>query len=104
MDVSGNTTWQSGTNNGLPTTFPAVTTSDTAVASLYASFASSGPALTVNQFGSSTYSGSVLIQDPTDSSVAFQVQNSLGASLLTADTSTMTVTVASLVVTATNAQ
>ncbi len=44
--------------------------------------------------------GQTLIKTPTDSTSAFQVQNQMGAAVLTADTTTMTVTVSSLVVTA----
>lgn len=44
--------------------------------------------------------GQTLIKTPTNSASAFQIQNNLGASVLTADTSSMTVTVQKLVITA----
>ena len=96
---SSGTAWQTGPDNGFPATFPALTVQAAQVASLYASYTSSGPALTVNRFGTVTANGAVLFQDPTNSTVAFQVQDSLGNALLTADTADGYVSVTTLVVT-----
>jgi hypothetical protein len=99
FEVSGTSTWQSGADNGLPVTFPTVTQSDSYVASLYASYTSAGPALTVNQYGALTLNGPALFQDPTNSTVALQVQDSLGNPLLTVDTADEIVDIKTLTVT-----
>lgn len=94
--------WQSGTNNGFPTTFPTTgpnaSVGSGALASMYASFASSGPALTLGSTGQLTQSGAALFQDPTDSAASFQIQNSFGNALFTADTADMNITVSKLIV------
>jgi len=96
LDVSGTATWATGPDNGMPATFPTVTTSDTAVASLYASYASSGPALTIDRYGNMTQNGAALFQDPTNTTVAFQVEDSLGNVLLAVDTADEYVAVSNL--------
>ena len=97
--VAGSTpvAWQSGSSNGWPSTFPSFGTV-AAVASLYATYASSGPALSLNSSGTLTQNGASVFQDPTDSASAFQIQNSAGNTLLAADTVHMTVTVKALIV------
>lgn len=85
--------WQSGTDNGMPAAYPAAQAIHAVANSLYATYASSGPALTINSAGTLSQNGEALFQDPTDSTQAFQVQDSLGASLLTADTADMAVNV-----------
>ncbi len=79
-------TWQGGTDNGMPATFPVSTPTTGSLFSIYAVYSSSNSALTLNSFGTLTQSGAALFQDPTASTIAFQVQDSLGNSLLTADT------------------
>jgi len=88
-------TWQSGADNGWPDTFPTVGlgTVTGMKMSLYATFASSAPALTVNQYGTLAQTGAALFQDPTDSTQAMQVEDSLGDVLLSADTADMDVSV-----------
>lgn len=93
LNDGGTYTWQGGSDNGMPATFPAIEASGPGVASLYASYASSSPALTINPYGDLTQSGSALFQDPTDSTQAFQVANSLGSALLTADTADMAIVI-----------
>lgn len=93
LSVGGSATWQSGADNGMPMTFPTVATSYAEVASVYASYASAGPALTVNQYGAMTLNGAALFQDPTDSTQALQVEDSLGDILFAADTADMVIDV-----------
>jgi len=89
-------TWQSGPaqDNGMPSTWPNdPTTTATTVASLYASFAGSGPALSINQYGTLSQQGAAIFQDPTDSSQALQVEDSLGNALLAVDTTDMQINI-----------
>jgi len=95
LSVSGGSdTWQSGPDNGMPAAFPTVAASGQNLASVYASYSSSGPALTINQYGALTQDGASLFQDPTDSTQALQVEDSLGDVLFTADTADMVIDVA----------
>jgi Carbohydrate binding domain len=96
LDVASNAiAWQGGSesDNGFPATFPALAGSAQDVSSLYASYASSGPALTVNRYGTLTQQGAALFQDPTDSTQAFQIENSQAVPLFTADTADSLVTI-----------
>lgn len=92
-DVSYDVPWQSGTDNGWPITYPTIGASYAAVASLYASYASSGPALTLNAAGTMTQNGAAFFQDPTDAVQAFEIQDSLSNALFTADTADMEILV-----------
>ncbi|HSW80461.1 MAG TPA: carbohydrate binding domain-containing protein [Candidatus Saccharimonadales bacterium] len=84
-------TWQSGTNNGMPTNFPVAGAAVNATlrASIYATFATSGPATVLNASGLMTHNGAAIFADPSDSPTAFEIQNSTGTALLTADTNAM---------------
>jgi hypothetical protein len=84
-------TWGNGT---MPSTWPiGGSTTNGSLYSIYATYISSTPALTINSSGLLTQSGPALFQDPTDSTTALQVENSLGSILLTVDTADMTIAV-----------
>jgi hypothetical protein len=103
VSVSNTLNWQTGGSNGWPSAFPTggISTDSGVNMSIYATYTSSGPALTLNQYGTMTQSGAAVFQDPTDSTQAVQIQNTAGAALFTADTEDMTITIAgSLTVTA----
>jgi len=89
----GSYAWQSGPDNGMPATFPGIQQSSQTLASFYASYVASGPALTVDRYGTLTQNGAAIFQDPTDSTLALQVQNGLGNPLFTVDTADTQVTV-----------
>ncbi|HUB93624.1 MAG TPA: choice-of-anchor R domain-containing protein [Verrucomicrobiae bacterium] len=93
VEDSVSSTWQGGTSNGMPATFPAGSVGNSIPTGIYATFTGSGPALTINQYGTLTQQGAAIFQDPTDSTQALQVQNSLGGVLLTADTADMEIIV-----------
>ena len=95
VSISNQFTWQSGTDNGMPATFPVAggVTTTGALASMYASYTSAGPALTIDQYGTLTQTGAALFQDPTDSTQALQVKDGLGNVLLAVDTADMNITV-----------
>lgn len=86
-------TWQGGADNGMPATFPATTPTSGTLWSIYASYSSNTPALTINSLGTLAQDGAALFQDQTNSTVAFQIQNSLGSSLFTADTADMAIVI-----------
>ena len=87
LNVSaGSVAWQSGPDNGFPATFPALTASYSNLASLYATYASSSPAMTINQYGTLAENGAATFQDPTDSTGALQVNDSLGNAALDVST------------------
>lgn len=90
--------WQGGADNGLPATFPAVAGTTTSIMSLYATYTGSEPALTVDQYGTMTQNGAAVFQDPTDSTQAFQIQDSLGSPLFTVDTADEIVDVSTLAI------
>jgi hypothetical protein len=97
-------TFGSGADNGMPATFPGPSSDNNTAnfQTFYASYAAStGPALTVNTIGTLTDNGAAIFEDATSSTTAFQIQNSSGTALFTADTADMLLTVASLTVNAT---
>jgi hypothetical protein len=77
----------------MPATSPSLTYTATVLGSIYASYAASGPALTINQNGTLTQYGAATFQDLANSAQALQVQNSLGNAPLTADTADMEIIV-----------
>jgi hypothetical protein len=85
--------WASGGDNGLPGTFPAGGTSSNEAASIYVTYPGTSSAVSLNQFGTLSQTGAALFQDPTDSTIAFQIQNGNGQNLFTADTADMTILV-----------
>jgi hypothetical protein len=91
-------TWASGPDNGMPATYPTGSLSSGLSFSMYASFSQAGPALVLGSGGLVTASGPVLFQDPTNSATAFQVQDNVGNTILTADTSNSIVRVTSLAI------
>ncbi len=83
----------------MPATIPSGGTFYTSNTSIFATFAGNAPAVTVDTLGTLTQNGAAVFQDSANIPNAFQIQNSAGTALLTADTSAMTITVQSLIVT-----
>jgi hypothetical protein len=79
-------TYGSGASNGMPTTFPSGTNAGTIAHSIYATFASTSYAATISGSGSLSVTGAATFTDNSNSTTAFQIQNSSGTSVLTADT------------------
>ncbi len=82
-----NAAFGSGSSNGMPAAYPVGALTASASFSMYASFSTTGPALTLGAGGLVTASGPVVLQDPTNSATAFQVQDNVGNTILTVDTS-----------------
>ena len=99
--TSGGGYYGSGGSNGMPTSWPGGSTNaGTIQHSIYVSFVSSGYAVNISSAGNLTATGSALFINTSNSTTAFQIQNSAGTPLLTADTAGMTITVKSLIVSA----
>lgn len=96
LTVTNTFPWQSGPNNGFPANFPTSgeVVQATLIPSIYATYSASGSAVVVNGSGTLTQNGAAIFEDPSDSPDAFQIQNSLGTSLFTADTANMAINVA----------
>lgn len=90
----------SGADNGMPASFP-TPSSDTNQAnfySLYASYGSGiGTALNVDNTGSIHANGSAVFEEATNSTSAFEIQNSNGSSIFSADTANAIISVINLV-------
>jgi hypothetical protein len=88
LTIQNTYTWQSGPDNGMPASWPAAGNLGFAgnLRSIYASYVSAGPALTIDSSGNLKQSGAVTLQDPANSSNAFLVQDSLGNQIFNIDT------------------
>lgn len=82
-----NFTFGSGSQNGMPATFPPPNAVNDYTHTIYATTLGTGSALTLNSSGSLSSTGAASFQDLNNSSTAFQVQNSTGFDVLDVDTS-----------------
>jgi len=82
-----NFTFGSGSQSGMPASFPTPLTANDYTHSIYATTVGNGSALSLNSSGALTATGPAVFEDAANSTDAFQVQNSSGTPIFDVNTS-----------------